>query len=197
MALRDKFLQEAPVTEEMMMDADAPAPMKGEAEMEAKMNEADSAFNEAMEAGNPEGEFSASALNVLIDKVNEALKLFGDDAQEIAQAESDGEFPTELTKAISMLERAAIDSGVSDDDMGLGELQSDGDIKMLAGKIAALAKNQNFKTFLKSQGTDVNAALIIGVETPAAGSMDQAPKSPEGPQEMDEDEMNKLFNSRM
>ena len=96
-----------------------------------------------------------------------------------------------------MIERAAIDSGVSDDDMGLGELQNDGDLKMLAGKVAALSKNQNLKTFLKTQGTDMNAALIVGIETPAAGSMDQAPPSPQGPPAMDDDEMTKLFNSRM
>jgi hypothetical protein len=172
-------------------------PAAGEAEMEAKMNEADAAFEDAMAAGNPEGKFSDSALNVLIDKVNDALKLFGEDAQEIPKVEEGGEFPTELTKAISMIERAAIDSGVSDDDMGLGELQSDGDVKMLAGKIAALAKNQNFKTFLKSQGTDVNAALIVGIETEPAGSMDQTPSAPTPAPEMEEEEMMKLFNSRM
>ena len=43
----------------------------------------------------------------------------------------------------------------------------------------------------------MNAALIVGVETEAAGSMDQAPPSPQGPPAMDEEEMSKLFNSRM
>jgi len=192
MALRDKFMEEVP-TEGMDM---TPAPTADEAEMEAKMNEADVAFEEAMDAGNPSGEFTAAGINILIDKVNDALALFGE-TEEIASVEQDGVFPTELTKAISMIERAAIDSGVSDDDMGLGELQNDGDLKMLAGKVAALSKNQNLKTFLKSQGTDMNAALIVGIETPAAGSMDQAPPSPQGPPAMDEEEMTKLFNSRM
>lgn len=200
MALRDKFLDQmgSGMASSQPMPDEAPMPAAGEAEMEAKMNEADAAFEDAMAAGNPEGEFSSSALNVLIDKVNDALKLFGEDAQEVPKVdEASDEFPTELTKAISMIERAAIDSGVSDDDMGLGELQSDGDVKMLAGKIAALAKNQNFKTFLKSQGTDVNAALIVGIETEPAGSMDQTPSAPTPAPEMEEDEMMKLFNSRM
>jgi len=192
MALRDKFMEEVP-TEGMDM---TPAPTADEAEMEAKMNEADVAFEEAMDAGNPSGEFTAAGINILIDKVNDALALFGE-TEEIASVEHDGVFPTELPKAISMIERAAIDSGVSDDDMGLGELQNDGDLKMLAGKVAALSKNQNLKTFLKTQGTDMNAALIVGIETPAAGSMDQAPPSPQGPPAMDEEEMTKLFNSRM
>jgi len=193
MALRDKFLQETPVSEEMMVEAPA-----GEAELEAKMNEADAAFDDAMSEGNPMGEFSSGALNVLIGKVNETLKLFGPDAQEIPLVEeATEEFPTELTKAISMIERAAIDSGVSDEDMGLGELQSDGDVKMLAGKIAALAKNQSFKTFLKSQSTDANAALIVGMQVEPAGSMPQTPSAPLPPQEMSEEEMMKLFNSRM
>ena len=193
MALRDKFLEETPVSQEMMVETPA-----GEAELEAKMNEADAAFDDAMSEGNPMGEFSSGALNVLIGKVNETLKLFGPDAQEIPLVdEATEEFPTELTKAISMIERAAIDSGVSDEDMGLGELQSDGDVKMLAGKIAALAKNQSFKTFLKSQSTDANAALIVGMQVEPAGSMDQTPPAPAGPPEMSEEEMMKLFNSRM
>ena len=173
-----------------------PEPTADEAAMEAKMNEADAAFDETMDAANPMGDFTSGAINILIDKVNDALELFGE-TEEIASVEEDGEFPTELTKAISMIERAAIDSGVSDDDMGLGELQNDGDLKMLAGKVAALSKNQNLKTLLKTQGTDMNAALIVGIETEAAGSMDQAPPSPQGPPEMDEEEMSKLFNSRM
>ncbi len=192
MALRDKFMEEVP-TEGMDM---TPPPSADEAEMEAKMNEADAAFDETMDAANPSGDFTAAGINILIDKVNDTLALFGE-TEEIANVEQDGVFPTELTKAISMIERAAIDSGVSDDDMGLGELQNDGDLKMLAGKVAALSKNQNLKTFLKTQGTDMNAALIVGIETPAAGSMDQAPPSPQGPPAMDDDEMTKLFNSRM
>ncbi len=173
-----------------------PEPTADEAAMEAKMNEADAAFDETMDAANPMGDFTSGAINILIDKVNDALELFGE-TEEIASVEEDGVFPTELTKAISMIERAAIDSGVSDEDMGMGELQNDGDLKMLAGKVAALSKNQNLKTFLKTQGTDMNAALIVGVETEAAGSMDQAPPSPQGPPAMDEEEMSKLFNSRM
>lgn len=192
MALRDKFMEEIPV-EGLDM---TPEPTADEAMMEAKMNEADAAFDETMDAANPMGDFTSGAINILIDKVNDALELFGE-TEEIASVEEDGEFPTELTKAISMIERAAIDSGVSDDDMGLGELQNDGDLKMLAGKVAALSKNQNLKTFLKTQGTDMNAALIVGIDTEAAGSMDQAPPSPQGPPEMDEEEMSKLFNSRM
>tara|TARA_R110001606_G_scaffold171175_3_gene316809 strand:- start:352 stop:930 length:579 start_codon:yes stop_codon:yes gene_type:complete len=192
MALRDKFMEEIPV-EGLDM---TPEPTADEAAMEAKMNEADAAFDETMDAANPMGDFTSGAINILIDKVNDALELFGE-TEEIASVEEDGEFPTELTKAISMIERAAIDSGVSDDDMGLGELQNDGDLKMLAGKVAALSKNQNLKTFLKTQGTDMNAALIVGIETEAAGSMDQAPPSPQGPPAMDEEEMSKLFNSRM
>tara|TARA_R110000803_G_scaffold194757_1_gene257918 strand:+ start:574 stop:1152 length:579 start_codon:yes stop_codon:yes gene_type:complete len=192
MALRDKFMEEIPV-EGLDM---TPEPTADEAAMEAKMNEADAAFDETMDAANPMGDFTSGAINILIDKVNDALELFGE-TEEIASVEEGGEFPTELTKAISMIERAAIDSGVSDDDMGLGELQNDGDLKMLAGKVAALSKNQNLKTFLKTQGTDMNAALIVGIETEAAGSMDQAPPSPQGPPAMDEEEMSKLFNSRM
>jgi hypothetical protein len=192
MALRDKFMEEIPV-EGLDM---TPEPTADEAMMEAKMNEADAAFDETMDAANPMGDFTSGAINILIDKVNDALELFGE-TEEIASVEEDWEFPTELTKAISMIERAAIDSGVSDEDMGLGELQNDGDLKMLAGKVAALSKNQNLKTFLKTQGTDMNAALIVGIDTEAAGSMDQAPPSPQGPPEMDEEEMSKLFNSRM
>ena len=192
MALRDKFMEEIPV-EGLDM---TPEPTADEAAMEAKMNEADAAFDETMDAANPMGDFTSGAINILIDKVNDALELFGE-TEEIASVEEDGEFPTELTKAISMIERAAIDSGVSDEDMGLGELVDDSDLKMLAGKVAALSKNQNLKTFLKTQGTDMNAALIVGIETEAAGSMDQAPPSPQGPPAMDEEEMSKLFNSRM
>ena len=192
MALRDKFIEEVPV-EGLEVVAE---PTADEATLEAKMNEADAAFEEAVETANPVGEFTAAGINILIDKVNDALALFGE-TEEIAQVEEDGVFPTELTKAISMIERASIDSGLEDAGFALGELQSDADIKMLAGKIAALAKNQNLKTFLKSQSTDMNAALIVGVETPAAGSMDQAPPSPSGPPAMDDEELTKLFNSRM
>ena len=53
-----------------------PEPTADEAAMEAKMNEADAAFDETMDAANPMGDFTSGAINILIDKVNDALELW-------------------------------------------------------------------------------------------------------------------------
>lgn len=187
MALRDKFLADMP-QEDMM---DAPAPANAEAELDAKMADADGAFDELMEGVSPEGDFSASAINLLIDKVNNALDLFGEMAEKIESVEEGEGFPVQLTKAIKMLQQAGIDSGVMEEGLDFDALATDADIKILAGKVDALAKNNNLKTFLRSAG-DNSAALLINVETPMAGSAE-----PAGEEEMDEDEMSKLFTRRM
>ena len=196
MALRDQFLAEENKMNEEAVAMDAPpAPVAGEAEVAAKMGEADAAFNEAMSEANPVGDFSASAINLLIGKVNDTLKLFGDQATEVPEVSGDtNEFPTELTKAIAMVEKAAIDSGAFEDIVGLDGVQSDQDVKRLAGEMDAIGKNSNFKTFLASQTGDMNATLIVEM-TPDEVEAD--PTATPAEPEMDEDEMEKLFKSRM
>ena len=196
MALRDQFLAEENKMNEEAVAMDAPpAPAVGEAEVAAKLGEADAAFNEAMSEANPVGDFSASAINLLIGKVNDTLKLFGDQATEVPEVSGDtNEFPTELTKAIAMVEKAAIDSGAFDDIIGLDGVQSDQDVKRLAGEMDAIGKNSNFKTFLASQTGDMNATLIVEM-TPDEVEAD--PTATPAEPEMDEDEMEKLFKSRM
>ena len=196
MALRDQFLAEENKMNEDAVAIDAPpAPMAGEAEVAAKMGEADAAFNEAMSEANPVGDFSASAINLLIGKVNNTLKLFGEAATEVPEVSGDtNEFPTELTKAIAMVEKAAIDSGAFEDIVGLDGVQSDQDVKRLAGEMDAIGKNSNFKTFLASQTGDMNATLIVEM-TPDEVEAD--PTATPAEPEMDEDEMEKLFKSRM
>ena len=143
----------------------------------------------------PVGDFSASAINLLIGKVNDTLKLFGDQATEVPEVSGDtNEFPTELTKAIAMVEKAAIDSGAFEDIVGLDGVQSDQDVKRLAGEMDAIGKNSNFKTFLASQTGDMNATLIVEM-TPDEVEAD--PTATPAEPEMDEDEMEKLFKSRM
>ena len=196
MALRDQFLAEENKMNEEAVAMDAPpAPAVGEAEVAAKLGEADAAFNEAMSEANPVGDFSASAINLLIGKVNDTLKLFGDQATEVPEVSGDtNEFPTELTKAIAMVEKAAIDSGAFEDIVGLDGVQSDQDVKRLAGEMDAIGKNSNFKTFLASQTGDMNATLIVEM-TPDEVEAD--PTATPAEPEMDEDEMEKLFKSRM
>lgn len=193
MALRDQFLQE----EATMMAPQQPtpeAPAVGAAEVAAKMGEADAAFNDAMSEANPVGDFSGQAINVLIGKVNNTLKLFGDQATEIPQVEGNvSEFPTELTKAIAMIEKAAVDSGAFDDIVGLDGVQSDQDVKRLAGEMDAIGKNSNFKTFLASMSGDMNATLIVEM---SPEELEGEPVASEEP-EMDEEELEKLFKSRM
>lgn len=188
MALRDSFMkqmEEAPIADLMATPDAAPQ----DAQLEAKMNEADMAFEEVMSEANPVGDFTASAINVLIDKVNAALPLFGPEAQEVAPVEGDvQEFPTDLTKALQMMAQAAGDAGIDAAiDMNVSD---DKGVKLLAGQVDSLSRNQNFKTFLKGQG-DSNAALMLEVEVEPAPAA--APAAPE----MGEDEMDKLFNSRM
>lgn len=196
MALRDQFLAEENKMNEDAVAMDAPpAPVAGEAEVAAKMGEADAAFNEAMSEANPVGDFSASAINLLIGKVNDTLKLFGEQATEVPEVSGDtNEFPTELTKAIAMVEKAAIDSGAFEDIVGLDGVQSDQDVKRLAGEMDAIGKNSNFKTFLASQTGDMNATLIVEM---SPDEVEADPTATPAEPEMDEDEMEKLFKSRM
>ena len=195
MALRDQFLQETEMAGSMppaQPEGQMPAPAEA-ADVAAKMGEADAAFNDAMSEANPIGDFTSGALNTLIDKVNATLKLFGDQATEVPKVEGEtNKFPTELTKAVAMIEKAAIDSGAFDDIVGLDGVNSDQDVKRLAGEMDAIGKNSNFKTFLASQTGDMNATLIVEM---SPEQMEAEPSASEP--EMDEDEMEKLFKSRM
>lgn len=192
MALRDNFMKDmenAPI-EDLMADPNAAPTPPDDAVLEAKMNEADMAFDEMVSEANPVGDFSANSINTLIDKVNSAMQLFGPEAAPISPVEGDvDEFPTELTKALQMLSQAATDAGI-DDAINM-DVADDTAVKMLAGQVDSLARNQSFKTFLKTEG-GVMSGLKIEVEAEPVAAPVPSPEP-----EMDEDEMMKLFNSRM
>lgn len=95
----------------------------------------------------PQGEFTAKGLNALVKALNQALPLF--------QVEPYPEFtedtdilPSDFVKQLQMVLDAGAEAGVLGDPVDLSSLENDRDLVMVAGKVAALAKNPELKSFL-------------------------------------------------
>jgi len=153
--------------------------------------EADTEMNDMADAVAPDGKYSQRSLNVLVDALNKLLPMFDATLPMIPMQSVDivGKLPTEIIKAITMINQACKDAQLTNLAPSIDEMIDDRGIEMVAGKLILLGKNRDFQMFLKAkpkggpegEGTEVE----VKVETPAA-----AP--PMAPAEMD-----KLMASRM
>ena len=181
-----------------------------EREMEMELlDDVEAAKNDAMEQakiadtneeemyGMISGEFSAPALNKVVDSLNRVNKIFR--APEYpkfeGQQSSPMQLPPEFVRNLDMVARAAVDAGVEDKSFNLSDLKSDKDLKMLAGKLDALAGDKAFKAFLnKPLGMgDQQAEADIPVTQPSGGNPMMAQSSPAAGADGEEE----LFMARM
>lgn len=98
------------------------------------------------------GDFSKNALNRLVDSLNQANRVFR--APTYPRFESGVEaLPPEFIRNLQMVSAAAQDAGLTDYVFDLSEVESDKDLKAIAGKIDAAAMDKSFKAYLnKPQG---------------------------------------------
>lgn len=138
------------------------------------------AMDVAMESA-PRGQFSADALNRLVDEVNKLLPkmdmpLYPTFSEDITV------FPPEFVDVMMGIASVASDAGI-DAPFNLSEIQDDRDLAMLAGQVAQLADDEKLLDFIAGQG---------GQEEPVAEEV-AVEETPEGAVETDEE----LFLRRM
>lgn len=127
------------------------SPVKGMAD---GAMEADEAMYEEMA---PKGKFSPKGLMPLVKATNMLLPMFGQSGDYPMLKEAMTELPTDFVRVLSMFVAAvddAIASDVVDAEMKLdmSGLVDDRGLMLLAAKLDALAKNRDFKKFLKEPG---------------------------------------------
>ena len=173
-----------------------------EMEMEA-LNDVEAAKGMAMEQAmiadtredemfSIEGDFSTNALNKVVDALNRVNKLFR--APMYPKFDKfEGKLPPEFIKNIEMVNQALNDAGIEDKMFDLQTLESDGDLKLLAGKLDAAAGDRAFKSFLnKPLGMgEIQGEMEVPTTQMSGGSTNVQSS---GPVAEDSDE---LFMARM
>ena len=99
------------------------------------------------------GDFSLDRINKLVDAMNRVNKVF--QAPPYPSFETAPEiFPPEFIANLEMVQAAVQSSGLDDYDFDLRNVVDDEDLKMLAGKMDAMATDKSFRAFLnKPLGT--------------------------------------------
>lgn len=182
MAIRET--QDRPM-EMGVLEVEATEPATPDQELADKVGQEEQAFDQMIEAFSPEGEYTEGAISTITSALNEVLQLFGPLAEPIVAEPADGFLPTNITAAISMISLAAKDAGMDEFAIDPETLTNDRALIEAAGKLKALASNQNFAMFLRT------SPQSVGVEV--------APQEPAvvpsvEPEAMD---MDALFASRM
>lgn len=113
-----------------------------------------------------------SSLNMVVASFNKLAPLFGVEEYPSFTAPLQGEpLPSDFLRVLTMVRSAAQQADVDVPDL---DVQDDGDLKVLAGTLAALARNKDFTRFLKSkpemEETSDSPSATEG--TPAAPSGD-------------------------
>ena len=138
------------------------------------------------------GEYSERMLNTTVDALNQVLKIFR--APEYPKFESGSEIlPPEFVKQLTMVSIAAEDAMI-DDKLFDPIARTDDDLKMMAGKLNALAMDKAFKAFLnKPQGMgDYQEEMSVPVTEMSGGDTNVSSTNP-----VSESDTNALFMARM
>ena len=132
----------------------------------------------------PQGQFSAIALNALVNEVNKILPKMGMPSYPVFEGDQTV-FPPEFVDVISGIAMAAENADM-DVEIDLAAIEEDRDISLLAGTIATLAEDEEFLAFL-AEGEEPEE--VVEEETVVEEPM------PGGGEEVIEDE--ELFMQRM
>jgi|TARA_R110000824_G_scaffold22518_4_gene82358 hypothetical protein len=142
----------------------------------AKADEADTARDEALTEMAPQGDFSMTALNKVVDALNAVLPSFGPMAEEYPTFSADEELlPPEFVNQLMMVATAAADADM-EDVLAMVDVEGaadDRDLQLLAGKLRTLSESRDFKQFLK-QPMEGEAPMAVeeevtDVEVPMEG----------------------------
>lgn len=160
-----------------------------EKELEDKVAELDSEEMSMYMEMAPQGSFSKGSLNSLVGSYNRVGKLFG--IEEYPQFDMDQKsFPPEFVKGIMMMITAAsdaLDEEVISQEMlpSIENISGDRDVAMLSAKLDMLAKSKDFKKFLAEEAPEMEEEEEVSSEEEVKE------------EEMSDEEMDKLFSSRM
>ena len=133
----------------------------------------------------PRGQFSAAALNRLVDEVNKILPKMGMPLYPAFEADI-AVFPPEFVDVIIGMASVAADAGV-ESAIDLSEVEEDTDLAVLASAVSALAEDEAFLEYLASMTEEPEEVVEEEVVT-------EEPM-PGGGEEVIEDE--ELFMQRM
>ena len=137
------------------MSMDSLDAMRSEA-ME-KADQLDSMKDEMLTEMAPQGDFSMSALNKLVDALNAVLPAFGPMAEEYPSFSADEDMlPPEFVNQLMMVATAATDADMDSilSAADIEAIEDDRDLQLLAGKLRTLADSRDFKQFLKQPSAE-------------------------------------------
>jgi len=124
-----------------------------------KATQADDAMDEALLVAAPAGEFSAPALNALVEALNEVLPVMGlEDPYPTFEEDIEGTVPVEFVKYLTMVSAAATDAGLDRFAIKLEDIGNDTDLMKAAGQLDVLSKNDSFRSFMATTGREEAAA---------------------------------------
>lgn len=156
-------------------------------DMEIEISTAEQSEDEMFAQMAPTGDFSANAMNRLVDATNKLLPAFDQEPNYPSFSDKVNTFPGDFVRILAMFQGAvnmAVDYDVIDEEMDfmMEDINDDRAIMMLAGKLSKLANDRAFKSFLQNP-PDVE---------------EEAPEPMEPEEEvMGDEEMDDLFASRM
>ena len=131
----------------------------------------------------PRGQFSAAALNRLVDEVNKILPKMGMPLYPAFEADITV-FPPEFVDVLTGIADVASQAGI-EAPFDLSAVESDRDLAMIAGQVAQLAEDESLLDFITNQ-------MGQEQEEPVAEET-MMEETPEGPVETDDE----LFLRRM
>ncbi|MEE8374552.1 MAG: hypothetical protein V3R87_12645, partial [Dehalococcoidia bacterium] len=148
-------------------------------ELVALAEEQDGLREEAMGQVAPQGDFSPSALNTVVDELNRLLPKFGITEPYEQFTDEAQVLPSEFMRLLIMVAQSAKDAALLDMVTDLDEVADDRDLVALAGKIKTLAESADFARFLNTNAPEPTPEVpeLAVVEAPmgaaAPGPIDE------------------------
>ena len=130
----------------------------------------DQAQMEGMQIMTPQGNYSARALNAVVDVINEIMPMFGEQMPMPQYTEDMTMLPQELMNALMAIMTVAEQAGVPVD-MEISAIVSDNDLAKLAALMKRLAKDEKLKDFLM-QGEKEKVTEEVTMESAPASEGD-------------------------
>jgi hypothetical protein len=156
----------------------------------SKAGELDSLRQQTFETAAPSGVYSSKALTRIVKEVNKLLPLFDEEPVAELTEDVDGPMPVELVRVLSMINAAASDAGMEEHTFELADVVSDDELSLVTGKVNALSKSGEFKSFLRSPQKEELVADTTEQE-------EVSPEDNEAETDIKEEDVDNLFMQRM
>tara|TARA_R110000765_G_scaffold144338_3_gene246309 strand:- start:697 stop:1197 length:501 start_codon:yes stop_codon:yes gene_type:complete len=122
---------------------------------------------ESVSGMGPSGLFEMNQLNEVVDALNQVLPFFGAPSYPEFSQDIDGDFPAEFTQQLMMVSAAAEDAGLERLSFDVSVVETPDDLEDISAKLDVLSKDQNFKTFLRTEKKDAEQEVESPVEAEA------------------------------